>query len=102
MHAKEPPSYKLTHRLFQMENYGKASGVTSLNNVKAKIVNLDGVLDARQGLLSIGEMHASRQLSIVGGQGIRRYNCNGKCTTAKCSCRKANRPRAKHCHKEQH
>ena len=47
-HAKEEPSHKLVHVLFQIQNYCKGGGITVLKNVGAKVVNLDGVLDGCQ------------------------------------------------------
>ena len=48
LRAKELPSYKISHKLFQMENHCKDGVTSALKNVDVKVVDLEGVLDSRQ------------------------------------------------------
>jgi translation initiation factor IF-1 len=64
-----------------------------------ELVNLEQTFLDWRGLPKIDERAAARHTSAVGGQGHVHCNCQGKCVTARCKCRKAGRVCNSRCHR---
>lgn len=64
-----------------------------------ELVNLETAFQEWRGLPKIEERKAARHTSAVGGQGHVHCNCQGKCITARCKCRKAGRVCNSRCHR---
>lgn len=58
-----------------------------------QIVTADQVKDTVLPMRSIAQLHSRH-----GGQGFKKCSCNGKCDTAKCTCKKAKTFCHSHCH----
>ena len=98
-HKKAPPQYRLANKSFQMKNLYGLGSITIVKDANPKLLNLEGVLDSYQGLPKFGERQAARQMSIAGGQGVKRCNCKGICLSKLCSCFKNGSKCAPACHK---
>ena len=61
-------------------------------------MGLQETLGSWAGLHSITFREAARGASTVGGQGVTKCNCNGKCDSNRCSCYKAGRVCNSRCH----
>ena len=58
-----------------------------------QIVTADQVKDTVLPMRSITQLHSRH-----GGQGFKKCSCNGKCDTARCTCKKARNHCHSHCH----
>ena len=58
-----------------------------------QIVTADQVKDTVLPMRSIAQLHSRH-----GGQGFKKCSCNGKCDTARCTCKKARNHCHSHCH----
>lgn len=65
-----------------------------------ELVNLEQTFLDWRGLPKIDERAAARHTSAVGGQGHVHCNCQGKCVTPRCKCRKAGRVCNSRCHRK--
>jgi hypothetical protein len=51
------------------------------------------------GLPKITKREAAGSESLMGGQGMIRFNCKGECDSNRCACRRANQECNSQCHK---
>ena len=74
------------------------SSIKYLKGADQDLLELESYYQNWQGLLKMNEHSTVKACSLVGGQGIDKYNYNGKCNTMRCACKKANRPCIIRCH----
>ena len=72
-----------THLLPIMESFKKSPLTCYLfgKNSTMKLMQLQEIYDGWTGLNGITEREAAREMSIIGGQGMVKCNCRGKCNT---------------------
>jgi hypothetical protein len=63
------------------------------------VMDLEEAFTDWRSLPSITEREAARHVSSVGGQGMVKCNCKGKCTSNSCACQKAGRLCSLRCHR---
>ena len=78
--------------------YGR-SYINPLPNMTPELVGLANALQNWQGMPQISLRGAMAVQSTVGGQGMLRCSCKGKCDNLKCACKKAGRRCNSRCHK---
>ena len=99
-YPKELPSCRLANFLFQIEHICEGSSIKVLKSVIPKLLKLDNVDDAYQGLSRVRERVASRHISLLGGKGFQKCACEGKFAAINCYCRKTRCSYNEHCHKD--
>ena len=78
--------------LQNLYTYHRLNPVTGVTNNR-RIFGLEQSYQEWRGLNKITEREAARFDSSVGGQGMLKCNCKGKCDTRRCKCRNADPPR---------
>ncbi|KAL8559024.1 hypothetical protein ACOMHN_039779 [Nucella lapillus] len=88
---------KVCNDLYQVgTKHGIINTMLSRNQIieaDFQIVTVDQVKDTVLPMRSIAQLHLRH-----GGQGFKKCSCNGKCDTARCTCKKARNHCHSHCH----
>lgn len=96
---KAPPRYRVAVKNGVLSTMQPRHGMTLVKTATPELMGLQETLGSWAGLPSITFREAARGASTVGGQGVTKCNCNGKCDSNRCSCYKAGRVCNSRCHR---
>ena len=91
--------YKLACRAGVLNTIYDRSELSPCLNVEPAAMGLLYTLENWRGLPRCGIRAAMRTVSMMGGQGMLRYNCKKSCNTKKCKCYQSGRVCNSRCHK---
>ena len=93
-----PPKYRLVCAKGPMQNLYSRVYVTVVKDACPTSLGMDTILTCWRGKATVTECEAAASTSLVGGQGVKRCGCRGKCDTKRCACRKEGRFCGSACH----
>ena len=96
--SDQPAIYRLGSKRGPLKRFWSRSCLSRVKTVSAKVMGLEGVLLEWKGMPSVSVHEAVQIDSSVGGQGMVRCDCQGKCDTKRCKCFKAGRKCNSRCH----
>ena len=94
------PKYRLIYVKVQLKNLYARRYIQPALNATLELMGLQEACMSWQGLSKIANREATRSTSIVGGQGMIKFDFIITCTTKQCKCKKVNRYCTSRCHKE--
>ena len=82
-----------------LKNLYNRSYIAPIPTTTPAAMGLQTALESWRGMPEVGIKAAMRVHSAVGGQGMNRCDCRGKCDKGKCSCYRAGQKCNSRCHK---
>jgi len=83
-----PPKYRLACAKGPMQNLYSRVYITVVKDAFPKSLGMDTILTCWRGKATVTEREAAASTSLVGGKGVKRCGCIGKCDTKRCACKK--------------
>jgi len=83
-----PPKYRLAGAKGPMQNLYSRVYITVVKDACPKSLGMDTILTCWKGKATVTEHEAAASTSLARGQGVKRWECRGKCDTKRCACKK--------------